>query len=264
MSKTKPKAKPVAKKPPVKPSKAVAKVAPPKKSEKPDHLRKKIEPSKPVQKQMTGKLREAKKGDNSGPELDFDTGQETVYRSPGQLKKLVEKGDELLDLQAKIEKISALLADTQSAANEIANKELPKLLSDLQLTSFKTTKGIEIELQDKLVGTFPKEPAAKEAAFEIIEEREGGDIIKSFVTVAFAKSEFEKAQTLMEELKERDLPAELDKTVNHQTFMAWARDWEDDESNADNPLPLDKLGLSYIHYARVKEAKKPRRPSQGN
>jgi len=249
----KPKTKAAApKKAAVKPSKKpVAKSAPVKKA-----------PPPPIPKQMTGKARAAKKGDNGAPQLDFDTGQESVKRSPKALQSLIDKGNELLDLQDKIDKISALLSDTQAQASEIANKELPKMMGDLQMTSIGLRDGMTLELTDKLIGTLPKEPAARAKAFEIIEEREGGDIIKSFLTVGFSKSEYDQAQALQEELKERELPAELEISVNHQTFLAWAKEHLADDSNNDDPLPLADLGLSFIHFARVKEPKKAKPPKK--
>lgn len=255
MAKAKTKAKAVApKKAAAKatPKKLVAKVAPVK------------ETKQVVPKQMTGKPRAAKKGDNGGPTdgLDFDTGQESVKRSPRALQSLIDKGNELLDLQDKIDKISVLLQDTQAQASEIANKELPKMMGDLQMTSIGLRDGMTLELQDKLIGSLPKEPAARAKAFEIIEEREGGDIIKSFLTVGFSKSEYDQAQALQEELKERELPAELEISVNHNTFLAWAKEHLADDSNNDDPLPLADLGLSFIHFARVKEPKRAKQPKK--
>lgn len=254
MAKAKTKAKPPAKKPGVKPTpkKPVAKRAPVK------------EVKKPIPEQMTGKPRAAKKGDNGGPGLDFDTGQESVRRSPKALASLVEKGNELLDLKAKADKLSALLGELSAQVSEIENKELPKMMSDLQLTSIGLRDGIQLELTDKLIGSLPKEPEARKKAFEIIEERDGGDIIKSFVTIGFAKSEYDKAQALKEELDERDLPAQLEVTAHHQTFLKWAKDYSEDEANAENPLPLNELGLEFIHFARVKEPKKPKASKTGH
>lgn len=258
MAKAKTKAKAVApKKAAAKatPKKPVAKVAPVKETKQKKYP---VNGTLGVPDQMTGKPRAAKKGDNGGPTdgLDFDTGQESVKRSPKALQSLIDKGNELLDLQDKIDKISVLLQDTQAQASEIANKELPKMMGDLQMTSIGLRDGMTLELTDKLIGSLPKEPAARAKAFEIIEEREGGDIIKSFLTVGFSKSEYDKAQALQEELKERELPAELEISVNHQTFLAWAKEHLADEANNDDPLPLADLGLSFIHFARVKEPKK--------
>lgn len=258
MAKPKPKAKAAApKKAAAKPSpkKPVAKRAPVKETKKAPP-----EPKKLPQKQMTGKPRKAVKGDNGGPDsgLDFDTGQESVRKDPKALQAMIDKGNELLDLQAKADKVSELLSDLNSQIGEIQNKELPKMMNDLQLTSFGVKNGSTIELTDKLIGSLPKDPAGRAKAFEIIEERDGGDIIKSEVSIPFAKSDYDKAKALVEELKEdKGIEATLDVNVHHQTLLAWAKEViEDEEAQADNPLPLADLGLSFIHFARVKEAKK--------
>lgn len=259
MSKAKTKAKPVAKKPPVKPSKKVAKAAPPKKA--PAKAKK---PTPKPQEQMTGKPRKAVHGDNGGPALDFDVGVETVAKPPEQLAAIREKGEELVMLQKKAEEIGLLLAEVNGQVNKLATEELPRMLADVQLNGIELESGFKVELIDKLVGTLPKEADKRAKAFEVIEERDGGDIIKSMVSVAFAKSELEQAQELVEELKDRDLPAEVKVDVHHQTLLSWAKDYLEDEENIDNPLPLADLGLSYIHFVKVKEPKKPKAPKPGH
>lgn len=142
------------------------------------------------------------------------------------------------------------LKEAQARKRQIEEFDLPEFLEQLGVASFKTTDGVEIEVEEKLRASIGNR---KVEAYKWLLEHGHGAIIKRTVQVAFNTDQGKEAQDLLEELTERGGLAGVrqELKVEPATLIAWAK--EQLEQGVD--IPEETFGIFRQKFARIKRAK---------
>jgi hypothetical protein len=94
----------------------------------------------------------------------------------------------------------------------------------------------------------------REAAFDLLEAKQGGDIIKCVVSVEFNREEIDEARTLVQKLGEAGLIASLKRTVQWNTLTAWFREQVEAHRGLSG-AEMEALGATHGHQVEIKERK---------
>jgi hypothetical protein len=97
----------------------------------------------------------------------------------------------------------------------------------------------------------PKDPDKRDSALAWLEEHEASDIIKTFMTLKFQKSEHNEALSLAAELHERGYDAVTESSVHPSTLIAHVKE----RLEKGEEVPLDTLGLFAGRRVKIKEQK---------
>lgn len=182
---------------------------------------------------------------------DFDMGTDgEAQASPEALTRLRELIKETVDQQALVETLEEQLASAKRVLHVLKTVKLPDVMIEIQSPLF-THAGVTVELDDFVSGSLPKEEDRRKAAIAWLVDHEGGELIKTSVSVDFSRSQHNEALDLAAKLEKEGHPVVAESGVHPQTLMAWAkariRDGE--------PLDADVLGLYTGKVVKFKKAK---------
>lgn len=156
---------------------------------------------------------------------DFDIGQGAASAAPNDLAQVVQMAKEQIALTEKIEQLEAETKALKLALHKLRTGTFPERMNQLQLDEI-VHDGWEIKVKPMVAGSLPKEPAKRKTAIDWLEEHEGGDLIKTEITLAFNRGDREEAIELAKKIAKLTNKAavELAESVHAQTLQAWARE----------------------------------------
>lgn len=163
-------------------------------------------------------------GHNSG---EFDS---SLLQSLDEIptdQKLARVRD-LAKLQRQREKIVAnfevMLAGAKRELAEVANRDLPVLLTDLNIKKLPLANGATIEVKTNLVANVKKED--RTAFYDWMHKHGFGSLVKREVTVEFGRGDFKKAGKLLGYIHRwyKDFRHADDESIHGGTLKAWARE----------------------------------------
>lgn len=163
--------------------------------------------------------------------------------------KLNEMVRALVKAELDVAQAEEVLKEAQARKRQIEEFDIPEFLEELGLASFKTTDGVEIEVEEKLRASIGNRKAE---AYKWLLENGHGAIIKRTVQVAFNVDQTEEAQELLAELSEREDFAGVrqELKVEPATLTAWAK--EQLEQGVD--IPEETFGIFKQKFAKIKRA----------
>lgn len=162
------------------------------------------------------------------------------------LQQVVLMAQAQIDLENAIESAEADLKHLIDNLREISEKLLPEKMAEMGLTEFKLESGSKITIKRHYFGSISGVNADK--AFEWLKETGHDDIIKNKVTCDFGRGEEEKAEELVEILKEHDVQFESKKFVHPMTLKAFVK--EQMTSGAEG-FPLDLFGAHALDKSAI-------------
>ncbi len=162
--------------------------------------------------------------------------------------KLNEMVRALVKAELDVAQAEEVLKEAQARKRQIEEFDIPEFLEELGLASFKTTDGIEIEVEEKLRASIGNRKAE---AYKWLLDNGHGAIIKRTVQVAFNTDQGEEAQDLLAKLEEGGYAGvRQDMKVEPATLTAWAK--EQLEQGVD--IPEETFGIFRQKFAKIKRA----------
>lgn len=135
-----------------------------------------------------------------------------------EIKRAVQLAELLLQARENVASLEQQLSTAKSDLTRLEQEDLPDLMMELGLSSFKMDNGASVEIVNE-VQCGISEDRRRDAHNWLIEHNFGG-LIKTEVSVAFGKGELEQAQALAEQVhgqvKEAVHPATLKSFIKEQ------------------------------------------------
>ena len=134
------------------------------------------------------------KSTNSTVETSIDFEQEKREELDGanDAKKLSEQVVKLQELEAELLVKEQEYKEMKRKVELISSEVIPTMMQEMNISTLKLSDGTSVEVKPVYGASIPADK--KEEAYEWLRENGLGDLIKNEVTVAFGRSEDNKAQ----------------------------------------------------------------------
>ena len=162
------------------------------------------------------------------------------------LATLKELGDSLNELDSQVVQAEEEVSRLKAARKQVAEELIPDLMNKVGLKLVQLENGTKIKV-DEFVDARIKDA---NIAFEWLRETNNESIIKNQISVSLGRGDDDKAQEVMQLLKENDVEADLKITVHNQTLKAFCRDALDNPELAES-LPREAFGIYQGKRAKI-------------
>lgn len=167
--------------------------------------------------------------------------QETT--STADLSKLQDMAEAQAKAEAEVRRIEADLQKAREHLRDISERQLPDLMDEIGLETFKTRSGLTIKVKETIRASIPKAKAPQ--AFAWLKAHNFGALIKRSVSIAFGKGEDELADNFVSELESKYGYDVDDKSNVHPATLS---SFVKEKLENGEELPLDLFG---VHRQRV-------------
>jgi hypothetical protein len=114
------------------------------------------------------------------------------------LTRLSKLADDLFDAETQVTLIETQLRAAQKKVRDLSEFQIPELMDELEVSTFKTKSGVSVEVADKLhAGQLTQ---AHPDALEWLRKNGQGGLIKTLVSVPFTAGSEADADELVEQL----------------------------------------------------------------
>jgi hypothetical protein len=145
------------------------------------------------------------------------------------------------ELQAHREEKSALenaLSEIDKQIRALEEQEIPEKMLELGVSGFKLDTGESVEMKDNIRASIPEK--YKDEAFAWLEKEGHGDLIKSEIKCSLDRGDVEKANLILDILKQQGIEdAELKKAVHWGTLSSFVKE----QLGQGAAIPLEHLGV---------------------
>lgn len=169
---------------------------------------------------------------------------------PNEMEEVRKLAELQLATQKEVENLEIALKNAQERFKDISERKLPEKMESLNISAHTYTDGMVVEVEEKVKGGLLVENRPKGHAW--IEEKGHGGLLKTEVVIPYPRKKLEEAKKLVEELREKQLPANLERTVHHQTLDAFIRE----QLELGKEIPLDIFSVYRQKSATVTIPKK--------
>ena len=158
------------------------------------------------------------------------------------LQKLTQLAHDQVEAETKVAEAEAQLDRSKKRLRDICENQIPELMDEEGLSTFKTDDGIEITVKKEVLASISKERAPK--AFQWLRENGHAKLIKRKITVQ-ARDDAHGDEIIKKLGKEEvtDQPS-----VHAQTLGAFVREM----MSKGKSLPTDLLGIHVQAVSKVK------------
>lgn len=134
---------------------------------------------------------------------------------------------EAAKLEVAVEDLEAQLKAAKASLHALTTTRIPEMmLNEMSMleTSFMVgNRQWKVAIKDFVAGSLPKEDAEKRAlAIKWLETHEGGDLIKTEITITFNREEHARAKALAERLRKAGFTPQLESSVHASTLKSFA------------------------------------------
>lgn len=188
-----------------------------------------------------------------------------------EIEELSKLGVKLVNLDAEIEYLNKKLEEVKKQRLQVAMIELPEFMTKVGQDKIGLAgvgeRGVDLVLENYYHANIASdwEPERREAAFKWLEESGNGDLIKTVLSMAFPRREYDRARVtydllcglinmLMDAgLMEGEPPEpKIEMTVPWNTLTAFVRE----QTEKGEALPLETLGATVGRIVKIKPRKK--------
>jgi 16S rRNA C1402 N4-methylase RsmH len=155
-------------------------------------------------------------------------------------------------IAAQEETVATLEANLKKAKKELyrlSDEELPSLLAEMGVSSFKLADGSSVNIKKTYGASIPVEN--REEAYKWLRDHGYGDMVKNIVSVNFGMGEDDKAREIKEQLEQSGLSPDQAESVHPSTLRAWVKEQTED----GNAFPMELFGAYIGQRAIIKGAK---------
>ena len=165
------------------------------------------------------------------------------------LKTVAEIAREVNEKEKKISNLEQELKDRKKELLKLTDEELPNILNELGISSFKLEDGSTTSVKQTYGASIKVEN--RPAAYQWLRENGYDDIIKNQVTCVFGRGEDEKANSFKETAENEGYFPEQKTEVHPQTLRAFVKERVE---NGDD-FPMDLLGVYIGQRAIIRRGK---------
>lgn len=172
-------------------------------------------------------------GHNSGDyDDDVDVSALSELPTDEKLTRLRDLAKLQVQREKRVDDLEAALKIAQAKLAEVANRDLPALLSDLGFKKVPLINGAVVELKTKVVGSVKE--ADRQEFFTWLHKIGSGSIVKRKVSAEFPRGASKKAGLLLGYLKRwyKDYIVTDAESVHAGTLNAWVREFEEKNTEA--------------------------------
>jgi hypothetical protein len=155
-------------------------------------------------------------------------------------------GDSLNELNSKVIEAEEEVSKLKTTRKKVAEELIPDLMNKVGLKLVQLEDGTKIKV-DEFVDARIKDA---NVAFEWLRETNNESIIKNQISVSLGRGDDDRAQQVLELLKENDVEADHKITVHNQTLKAFCRDALDNPELAES-LPREAFGIYQGKRAKI-------------
>jgi len=155
-------------------------------------------------------------------------------------------GDSLNELNSKVIEAEEEVSKLKTTRKQVAEELIPDLMNKVGLKLVQLENGTKIKV-DEFVDARIKDA---NVAFEWLRETNNESIIKNQISVSLGRGDDDRAQQVLELLKENDVEADHKITVHNQTLKAFCRDALDNPELAES-LPREAFGIYQGKRAKI-------------
>ena len=177
-------------------------------------------------------------------------------KEKGNLSRIMDLAEQLLATQAEVARLTNELEEAQARQTRLEQEDLPELMREVELTSFRMKDGQEIELVDEISCAITKENSS--AAMRWLDENNFGGLIKTLVKVAFNREDRDAAAKLASDVeakaKEQGVSVlpEIVETVHAATLKAFVKE----ELSKGHAIPFDLFSIHPYSKVKIKKGRK--------
>lgn len=188
-------------------------------------------------------------GDNNPPDTNYDyskfVGESEQVSSVDSLSRLSKLAQEQLDAEASVAAAEAALLRAQDKLKDLAERQIPELMEEVGMASYKTKTGLSIEVEEKYRVSPPKN--RREECWAWLRANGAVALLKRKVEVEFGKGEDEKAEALFKTLTKDHTLVTDETSVHPQTLAAYVKKGMRD----GKAIPSDIFGIYVQKSAKV-------------
>jgi len=163
------------------------------------------------------------------------------------LSRVVALGTLLCDRRAALAKAEASTAELKAEVMKLERDDLPALMAELGLQEVKLANGVVITIKEEVESHISVERRPEAHAW-LLAHGYGG-IIKTVVSVQFAKGEHDAAVSVEHDLQSKyDRPVALEEVVHPSTLKSFVKE----RLSAGEALPMDLFGAFVFSKAVIK------------
>lgn len=134
------------------------------------------------------------------------------------MSRLSKLTSDQLALEIKLEKLEKEASEVKEKLRNISETLIPDLMESLSMESFTTAAGLCVEVKQTIRASITE--TNRQEAIKWLIENGFAASVKNEVKVSFSKDEYEKAQNLATDLREKNFPALENQTIHPQTLKS--------------------------------------------
>ncbi len=173
--------------------------------------------------------------------------QEAAPAASDSLSLLNSKLAEAIDLKEAVDQMEEDLGAAKKQLNNLNTQVIPDMMAELGMEEV-TQRGWKVKVGEFVSGSLPKEDDLRARAIRWLEEHDGGELLKTQLSVIFTRSQHNEAMSLAGQIQEQGFAPKVDSTVHPQTLMAFARE----RLKNGEALDTEVLGLYTGRVAKFK------------
>lgn len=162
-----------------------------------------------------------------------------------EIQRVVQLAELLLQLRKNVERLTNELAVAKADMLRVEQEDLPDLMQELGLETFRLTSGETIEVRPEVDCAITEERRA--AAHKWLVANGFGGLIKTEVVVKFGRDEHDAAVACAE-----SIGGEMVERVHPSTLKAFVKE----QMSAGKPVPFDLFSVHPYNKVKVTTSKK--------
>ena len=156
--------------------------------------------------------------------MNFDFEDYSPSTNKKALEDLHNKADELLTIQDAIANLELELAQLKSRENEIATRELVRLMEDAGLSIFETPDKRRFTLKEDVFSASYDKAEDRDFVNGYLADNDASSLIKTNVSVDFERGSHNQAISFAEDARLAGLDPTVKETVHAQTYAKFLRE----------------------------------------
>lgn len=180
-----------------------------------------------------------------------DSQEDEIAEEKATLEVLKAEADVLVQLEDIIADLEEELSSVKDRHRYISQTTVPNIMNELGIKTFTLDDGTSLKVEDFLTGSLPKNEEAFNVAIKWLEDHDLSHILKTDVNLKFDKGEEEKAQLVVDLLKENGYDADKKFSAHHMTLCSAIKEYD---KTTGEQAPYELLGLNKGKKTKVKKA----------
>lgn len=166
------------------------------------------------------------------------------------LQRALQMAELLVQLRAKVDQLELLVVAAKAEMRRVEQEDLPDLMQELGLETFKLKTGETIEIKPEVDCSISEE--RRRAAHSWLVDKGFGGLINTDVVVAFERGEHDAAEDFAHECAKHGKQPNLIERVHPSTLKSFVKE----QMAAGNAIPFDLFGVHPYSKVKITSAKK--------